>query len=450
MIPFSPEVIDRGQGLPTARCLNVFAEPRGEGWRMMKRPGLVQRTTNAGLGPVRGVFRTPNVREDIADESVFILSGNEWFQNQASILAGVPGDDFARFASDRSQVIMLAGGKVFRFKNGAAAAIDVISPEVQDLTILNARTFYIEKGSDIIRYSEFDDAADVEALSFFRAEGMPDSAVGLEAADGELVIFGKQSVEVYTETGSANAPVTGSGRYDVGCASRDSIVTIDGVSIWVGDSKAGRKVYALGNGPAPISTPTIERLIADSETINAYSTAWAGHTFYVLNLSTGTYAFDLASKKWAEWTSHDEGRFRISSAAMLDGEAWLGDYLDGRMWRWGTETYRDNVENIEAVVTAFIPAETAGPCPPLELMSLRGVGRTDSGQADDPIVELRHSDDGRTWSPWKAKRLGAAGEYWWRAVWRMLGAMRRPGRYVEVRSTDAVAFAATGLEAGVP
>lgn len=452
MISFAPEMEDRGYGLPTARCLNLFAEPSGQAWRMIKRPGLVQRVVNNGTGPVRGIYRTPSVREDQPGESMFILSGSEWFRYQTSIMTGIPGDDFARFAADASQMLMLAGGKVFRFQNQQARQLDVISPLVQDIAMLNGRAFYAENGNDLIRFSGLDDAAEVEGLSYFRAEGAPDKIVGLLAAAGELLVFGSQTLEPYVSVGDANNPVASSGtRYDVGCANRDTIVSVDGVPMWVGDSRAGRKVYALASGPVPISTPTVERLIDDGELINAFATSWPGHTFYVLNLSTRTLALDLATKKWAEWSSHDEGRFRIACGTNLDGEAWMGDAYDGQTWRWGIDTYRDNVENIEAVASAFIPVEATGPCPPIELQGTRGVGRTQSPQSDDPLVELRYSDDqGRTWSGWKAKRLGAAGQYLLRVIWRMLGTIKRPGRHVEVRVSDPVIVALEGLVAGMP
>lgn len=445
-IAFYTETAQRDDlGLPKSRLKNLYVEktPQGPGpFALVSRGGLGRRIL-VGSGPIRGIFRKPGAGND----GIFSVSGSGLFKRKAR-LASVPNtndNSQVRWAASSTHLVVVVDGVAYAYTTGATASeiTDTDLPAVSDVQELGGRFYFLEQDSDVIWFSEIGDPTDIDGLSFFSIESQPDSTVAMAVLSGEMVFFGEDGTDFYSQTGDPDAPLASApGRSnDKGCLSRDGIVAIDNTLCFPGSDKI---IYRLrGYTPERMSTNGIEELIrsvSDVSKITAFPLIQDGHAFYVLNLpDVGTYAYDFSTGKWCEFASHGEPQFRISCGTIYEGEAWLGDYLTGQLWRMHNSIHQDAEDPIVRVASAGYPRQSGRErCSVVMLECTRGFG-TETGQSADPSVELRYTDDqGHRYSEWKRQKLGKKGDYTERAIWRNLGQMREPGRGFEIRATANV------------
>lgn len=454
-VSFYPEPTYRAEiGLTEVRLQNLYMEkaPQGPGEvALVSRGGLAKRVAVGG-GPVRGVFRQPGAATGgvgSAQDGIFIVSGGYWFKRKARLmavsnLANAP----VRMAASDTQVVLVSDKTAYCYQGGAATEItDADLPDVSDVKRLGERFFYLQYDSGVVWFSAIGDATDIDGLNFFTAESEPDSIVGMEVLNGDLVLFGENSIEPYYQTADPDAPVQRRPGATIGkgCAGRDTIVALDNTLFWVGSDKI---VYKLeGYTAKKVSTAYFvdEKLAraTDLSEATAYALYDRGHAFYVLNLpNVGTLAYDVSTGLWTEFTSAPPNpQLRISCGALYDGEMWLGDYQTGRLWGIRQDVYQDSDEPITRICSAGVEVEDGRPaCHSVALECVRGFGLA-RGKYSDPVVELRYSDDGFSFNEWKKQKLGVAGAYSEKAVWRKCGIMGPPGRLFEIRASAAVPMA---------
>lgn len=446
-IPFVPQAYDRGSfGLPVARLQNLYVEKTGAGpteTARLPRPGLVE-TYEYGSGPVRGIF----TQAGVFSGAVFIVSGTTLYKNGVS--AGtVPGSGLVRIAASDSELVIVAAGEARTYDGSTLTLIDSTAlPSVSDVVFLDGRFVYSGQDTGRIYWSAVGDASSIYGLAFATAEANPDPIIGL-ATDGDiLVIFGSSSVELWTVTGDDGLPfqrISG-GRYSRGCAAQGSIAYLDNATVWIGDD---RVIYRGGSEPRRISTHGVEAALARCTSIStatAFEALTEGHRFLVVNIPGETsFAYDVSTETWAEWTSYGRTTFRGCCSVLSDGSTLVGDASTGQVFTLTAGVFTDDGSIITFLASAFIAANIRTRCDSVTLQGARGVGLS-TGQGSAPITEIRWSDDGgRTWGAWRQASPGAVGDYRARAQWRRLGLIREPGRAFEVRTTDPVLASMFGL-----
>ena len=265
-IPFFTDAFARAFGFPTTVPVNMISEetPLREerpfvpfvGLREIhySRPALVT-GYNLGTGPIRGVFRSP----DIYGAILFVVSGTTAYCVANGAPCGtIPGTDRVRFASSEEQMVLVANGTAYLFDGtNFNPIVNASLPPVSDVAWLGGRFIYMATGTDQFWYSEIDDAANETGLDFATAEAAPDPNVAVAILNDEALIFGTQSVEFWSVTQDPTAPFqpnVGRG-FQRGCASRDSIVFADNSLFWVGDNLV---VYRVGAAPSRVSSSSIE------------------------------------------------------------------------------------------------------------------------------------------------------------------------------------------------
>ncbi|MDB5483462.1 MAG: hypothetical protein JWO83_4515 [Caulobacteraceae bacterium] len=472
-IPFFTDAFSRAFGFPATVPVNVISEetPLREerpfvpfvGLREIhySRPALVT-GSNLGAGPIRGVFRAPQ----LYGGGLFVVSGQGAYNVATGAGCGaIPGADRVRWAASEHQLVLVANGTAYLF-DGAVfnPIVNPSLPPLSDVAWLAGRFIYMAVGTDQFWYSEIDDAANETGLDFATAEAAPDPNVAVSVLNDEAVIFGTQSVEFWSVTQDPAAPFQPNiGRgFQRGCASRDSIVFADNSLFWVGDNLV---VYRVGNAPARVSSSSIEdklRQCATPGQITALALTFEGHEFYVLNVpGVGTYAYDISRigtqsqaygdsyqrGEWQEWQSWGQPTFRGQVGVMMNGVAWVGDNATNDLWTMRVGVYSDANGPFTRMASAFIKIEEGQPrCQNIVLHGLVGQGLA-TGQGSSPLVEMRWSDDqGRTFTDWRAATLGRGGAYRVRAFWQRLGLLRAPGRLVQVRVSDPVNVVFSHLE----
>lgn len=446
-VPFSPERAGR-LGLVPARVLNLYPEQTPGGptaYALRGRPGLSLAYT-IGEGPIRGLFQLDGVQNG----SKFAVSGSAFYKD-ATLVDYVTGSGRVRFAASREQLVFVSGEAAWCYDGTLNQITDIDLPSVSDVVYLAGRFYYQQADSDQWWFSALNDATSIDGLAFETAESAPDATVGVCVVGDEAVFFGSQTVEWFSQTGDASAPlVRASGRtYDKGCSAQYSIVPMDNSVLWVSNENT---VCRAGSGPEIVSSPVVNEALRRCTRIaqcSAFPALWDGKLCYVLSIpGQGVHVLDIQANKWLEWSSYGRDVFRGWCAVNVGGTTYVGDDTTGQVWTLDPDALDDGGEPIERVASVFVPLSEPTRCDSVELVAVKGVGNPD---AVDPQAELRWSDDGgRTFGPWKTASLGQEGQYGKRTIWRGCGLMRAPGRLFEVRCSDPVNVAFCALKINEP
>lgn len=211
--------------------------------------------------------------------------------------------------------------------------------------------------------SNVNDPTSWNPLDYITAEAEPDQSKGICKHLNYVMDFGQWSTEFFYDAANypgsplANAP---SYRFEIGCATGDSIVSFENVVLWIGISRTtGTSVYALdGTAPVKISSVYIDRILRRSNLsdVKAYVFRYNGHPFYVLTLHdiNVTIVYDLAEKAWYQWTMwaigdansdnpgfYGEQYFRPSYYAGDEEGYYTLDDDTGQIYSFSSEVYND-------------------------------------------------------------------------------------------------------------
>lgn len=445
-LPLAVAYADRAEYGEPARLVNLYVERGQDKPSRRPRPGLVLRYL-LGAGPVRASIYS----EGSIGPAVFTICGVKAYSGQTE-LGVMTGSEGATIASSGAEVVFTLGGLAWLWDGVLFSQItDPDLPPVSGVVFLGGRFYYQTRDTDQWFFSALYDASTIDGLAFATAESSPDATKGIATLGDEVWFFGTQTVEPWYQTGDSSAPLQRAQgrRFERGCAAAPTICQLDNTLFWVGENG---QVYRAAETPKRVSTNPIEakiRACSDVSTCTAFTTNFEGHEFYVLTIpGQGSFAYDVSTETWAEWQTYGATVFRAITCTQAENNAYLGD-ADGNVFRWGFDTFTDYNDPITRICPAFLPVGAgsfinSNVC----LQGVRGVG-TATGQGASPVVEIRWSDNGKTWGNWLERTLGATGTYP-KAIWWRLGEVKSPGRWYEFRTTDPVVFSPSGMTFNEP
>jgi hypothetical protein len=432
-------------GVPAKTLTNLYFEPTPQGPReysLRGRPGLYRPAVGTGMSAALG--SGPVYLIEQVGLVTYVLSGTDLYRNGIDI-GNLAAGSYQQAARSASQFVIVSGNNAYLVDTVATQITDADLPDVSGVIFLGGYWIFPETGTSRYYYSAVDDATSIDALSFASAEVSPDTILRIVDVAGQAWIFGEESIEYASLTGNADSPLraVSSRSQSVGCLAAMSVVPADNGVFFMGqDRGTGRGFFRTdGLEARRISTPSIDAVL-DADTganlILARSVIvyQDGHQFFLTNIpNVGSFAYDIASGRWAKWETYDADPFRIISG---DG-VYFGDE-DGNIFRFASTTYDDDDDALVRTVSCFIPHEGNGRHNHLVLQCATGVGLA-SGQGSAPVVEMRWSDDlNGGWSAWQSASLGVMGDYDARAEWWQLGMAGRSGRLYEFRCSDPVNF----------
>jgi hypothetical protein len=322
-------------------------------------------------------------------------------------------------AGDGNEMVIANGTGLYR--TDGVGLTTIAFPDaagVSSVAYLGGYLIGSRTGSQKFYWSGILDGTTWNALSFASAERAPDNLVALTVVGDELWLFGQ------------------AGRlYSKGCRSKDTVVVADNTAFWVGNDGI---VYRGSAIPQRVSDFGIEERIANTAplALKAWTFTFEGHSFYVLTTVDGTFAYDISTSEWAEFTSYGRTGWRAHVGAMLpNGTVVAGDDTTGALWKLTRTTLTDNGDAILKLFTAGTPAAGKGfALDNVELDMATGLATTGL----DPVIKMRRSrDGGLTWTNWRPASVGKSGNYGKRVTWRRLGHVAEPGIIMEFRMTDA-------------
>lgn len=282
-----------------------------------------------------------------------------------------------------------------------------------------------------------------DAIDFASAEGLPDDVATVVSNNRYLHVFGSSTLELWVNTGGSaangNFPFerVGGTFFQVGCAAPYSAVIADDSVFWLGNNDQGAlRVFRMnGQTPAAVSTPALERELADYARDSRVDDAFGfgldvgKHPLYVLVFPSAdrTWVYDTHSQQWSEWlewAAPTWKRTRMNCFASAFGKLLTGDYRDGRLYQITFDEFTNGGDPLRWLrMSPYVWKEGKRAFHSrLELFIEVGhAPQTGAASAVDPEVLMRFSDDGHTWSAETPRRIGRIGEYGVQPIWNRLG-----------------------------
>ncbi len=279
-----------------------------------------------------------------------------------------------------------------------------------------------------------------DATQYATAEGHEDILVSPVSSQRQLWLIGKESSEVWYNSGSTVPFDRNPGGFlKTGCNAKRSIVAFQDELMFLDDTN--RVVRKFGIQLVPVSTYQIDYMVNGFTTSDAVGFMYfqEGHVFYELSFPTDskTICYDLTTDFWHTRASGlNDRRCRANCSVRFDNKVLVGDYENGKIYEYSLSTYTDDSEKKRAIRASQFINENNNLVffNSFELDVETGVG---DAVTTDPQIVLDWSDDGgHTWSNEHWKSLGAVGEYGKRIKWRRLGKSRN--RIFRITISDPV------------
>jgi hypothetical protein len=299
-------------------------------------PGL-QVFAAVGDGPHRGA-------RDV-EGKLFVVSGNGLYQvatdGAATLLGTIPGT--GRVSMTHNQV---AGGNqlvigtvdnsyVYDTTDGTLAATGV---PLQSVDFLGQMVLGIEPQRRFWRYSALADAKSWSSLDNESAESSPDRIVGGIVSQGEWLVFGERTIEVFTNTPNESTAFQRGAVIERGCANANTLCRLDNSVFFV--DAGGIPCRLQGYTPVPIAPKAIIQEIASGDPRKLFAYTWEdnGYVVYYVTAQDGrTWGYDVTSQRWHRRESFGLNRWRLNTLFKWRGEWYGGDYQNGKLYKlvWG-------------------------------------------------------------------------------------------------------------------
>ena len=390
-----------------------------------------------GTGPMRGA--------EVVNNTLYVVSGAQLYSvsptGQITALGSIPGSGQVFIDGDGSHVMVTVNGPSYLYDGTTTSPIaDADFPGYEWVAFLGG---YMVGGPGdgrvYVNHTPFD-PSNWDALDFASAEAAPDDVVVGIVDHRELFLFGRQTTEVWYNSGDPAFPLTrtASGFMEIGCTSKYGPSKIDNSIFFPATDGTVRRVN--GYTPVRVSQTAMEQAIAKYAEQEAVGNTWIenGHSMYGLTYNEATWVYDVSTQLWHERQSYGLANWRAQFILRGNNRSYVGDRTSNRLGLLDGETFTEWSGPMVATVTS--PTVPLKDHAYLELVFEQGVGVV-TGQGSDPKVMVKFSDDdGRSWSNEIWRSLGRIGDYKASARINRLGATVVPGggRIYQYQISDPV------------
>jgi hypothetical protein len=428
-VPFGTQSYQH-QSLPLSaqRMVNAYLEPAPAAAKtaaaVVSCMGIKDFVT-VGSGPMRGAEVVNNLAYVVSGTTLYAVSAS----GNAVPLGTIPGSGPVFIDGDGSHVMVTVNGPSFLWDGTQTAPIsDPDFPGYEWVAFLDG---YMVGGPGdgrvYVNHTAFD-PSNWDALDFASAEAAPDDVVVGIVDHRELFLFGRQTTEVWYNSGDQAFPLsrTASGFMEIGTTSKYGPAKIDNSIFFPATDGTVRRVN--GYSPVRISQTAMEQAIAKYKSQECVGNAWIenGHSMYGLTYDEATWVYDISTQLWHERQSYGLANWRAQFLIRGNNQTYVGDRLSNKLGVLNAETFTEWDQPMVASVTApsISQDNVLIPHASLELVFEQGVGLV-TGQGSDPAVMLDWSDDGgRTWSNEIWRSLGPIGQFRRTALFNRLGQSR--------------------------
>jgi hypothetical protein len=451
------------------RMINLYSEVTPEVGKeagyLMRCPGT-RLVATVGTGPIRGMWQSKSV--------LYVVSGNGFYRVGADWIPVFIGNvdngvDTVSMSDNGYQVFIACNPRAFIYNITTAVFAEITDTDfvgARSVAFIGGYFVFNEPFSQRVWVTSLLDGTAIDPLDFASAEAGTDNIRTLIADHKEIWLFGANTIEVWYNAGNVDYPLSPiSGAYiETGIEAYRSLAKCDNSLFWLGSDTRGDGIVYRTNGytPVRVSTHALEWQIQNYGKMTdaiGYSYQMDGHLFYVLTFPSAnkTWCYDISTGLWHERGEFNETtdsftRHRSNCQAYFNEEIITGDFDNGNIYAFDLAVYTDN-GNINKWVRSWRALPTGQNDlkrtihHSLQLDCETGRG-TATGQGQNPLVNLRWSDDGgHTWGNYHAMSLGAGGAWGTRVIWRRLGMTTKlRDRIYEISGTDPVRMAIMGAQ----
>ena len=450
----------RSKNLDSQRCVNLYPVldesglgKDGDAAMLIGAPGLRLLLDSGAV--VRALYTASNgVLYAVCGSTLYSISSS-WVKTSLGTLGTSAG--IVSISDNGVQMMLVDGsnGYILTLSSNAFAQVtDPDMPKSTNVKFLDGYFILNQTNTGRFWITSLYDGFTIDSLDFATAEGSPDNLLAIEVLRRQAWLFGSESIQVYYDSGDIDFPLSPmNGVFiETGIAAPYSLVKVDQTLFWLGKNKDGQGVVytATGYQPQRISTTAIEFAIQSyGNLINAVAFGYQqeGATFYVINFSGQTWAYDLATKLWTERAYLNAGnfeRYRANTHAYFNNTHVVGDYANGKIYALDMDYYLDDTQPRKWLRSS---PHIANGLKYIHYDNFQvdiefGVG-TNTGQGVNPTIVARTSNDGgHSWGNERYQSMGQIGQFKARANFSRCGRSR--DRVFEVSGTDPVKVSLLG------
>lgn len=451
----------------SARLVNCYVEALGQGGKnqfaLYAINGWEQWATLPGAaGGVRGMLSLDSELLVVAGRGLYSVSPSQ----AVTLIGGIASDGLVTMARNRQspdpQAVIVSEGQWYIYQGGTltpGSDPDLRSP----IYVTQKDGYFVFLAADgTFTLSGIDDTT-IDGLDFANAQSSPDGGVALATRGTDLIIFGQNSTEFYTNTGNPDFPFERQAYRGFGCYTAGSVAEItaqiqnsmvDSV-IWAATDEKGKYtgIYMLtGYEAQKISNYDIDREIEKDPSpgeIRAFGWTENGHVFYNIKGSTYSHTFDTVEGVWHDRQSATKGFWRAVAHETFRGQTIFGNSENGTLYRSSIDLYDAAGETVEMEIR--LPLTHAWPyeliCNRFAVDSVPGVGLVSSdAHLSDPQIMFDYSTDGgRNFGLVDGRSLGAAAQTMQNLEWWALGTIPRQGTVFRLRISSGVRRCVMGV-----
>jgi len=345
MVPLLKELNNRDAlGLKDNEFINVFFEivknevTKENDYICIRRPGALALTPNTGTGEIRGFFYwqnsnafiiaigqglysynpTTTVMTTINATQFTTSTGDVGFTEfQYEPASGTYGTSVVMF-SDGVSLWQLSGTSTVTSATGAGLPSAILPTS---LVYMDGYIFVVKQGTAEIYNSVLNNPISFTNTSPMTAESLPDSITKLAKLNNYLVAFGSQSIEYFWDAGTAG-----------GSPLQSNTTPIKYNGYLGGFAQLGNRIFFIGNTVegepslyiledfklSPINSQILRKYLAyqsvdlSTTPIKGSFISVVGHDFYVINIGTETYIFELEGQLFTRWAWKSNDNFPIT------------------------------------------------------------------------------------------------------------------------------------------
>ena len=340
----------------TLNWLPVRSESPGARSQFMLRqaPGL-RPLTQIGTGPIRGLHTVEGRLYAVSGTQLYEVT-NSYVGIPRGTIPGVGRVSMAHNQRGTGNELAVDNGSARYVLNTATLAFQKVTdagfPGSFIAFYVDQYLGYVEPQGRYWGHSDLADALSYNTLDQYEAEGDPDRIVSAYVSHREVLIFGKETIEPFVNTGGSTGTFERASNTVIenGCSSRYGVAGMDNSVFWPDDKRILRRLE--GDTAVRFSTAAEEALLAectDSEIKRAYAFTWEdkGHKVYYLTVpGKFTLGYDLLSGQFHRRSSPGLNTWRINSLAFWNG-VWVGgDMQSGALYALDWNYHFDGQEEL--------------------------------------------------------------------------------------------------------
>lgn len=395
-------------------------------------PGLLT-FVNFGAYPSRGFYKMGDFLYVVNRFNLWRVANDGSMTNLGTLLTSSGRVDFS---DNGTQIIVVDGPNGYIYNTSTLAFAKITAPGFpggDTVTFLNGYFIVGKPNSGQFYVSALYDGLSWAALDFATAESNPDNLIRVIADNGQVVLFGPETTEFWSDSGALDFPLArvGAAAIEWGLAARWSLCKFMDSMIFLRKNRLGAvQVCVLsGYNAQPVSNPEMDYIFSRYsavENATGFSYMVSGHPMYVISFPSAneTWMFDGLTKAWSKLESSG-GRHRAEIQQNFLNRSLVTDFENGKLYYFDQSIYTDDGAPIaRELVTRHQSTGNYSFLSELWLEMEAGVG-TLTGQGSDPQIMMQISKDGgHTWSNERWTSIGEIGQYKARPRWLRCGRSR--------------------------